>query len=233
MEPEFKFDFEFLSEVPVREIALALWGDGDFNGASDAQMARFARAFHCSMVQHTTVLRKSGENYYRHDCRVAARALKAGFDLDIVTAILAHEFKEDDGWTEEQLIKIFGPEVASYVIPVSKRPKALFSSRMERLIDHIYNMVKAILSGLWQVAIIKVLDRLENTTDTAGLSDEDKARLFGETETHFLPFFRWAAKFIPAEWQMIYGIWIQAIEFACDNYNRHQNILRLQNSNSV
>jgi len=40
MEPEFKFDFEFLSEVPVREIALALWGDGDFNGASDAQMAR-------------------------------------------------------------------------------------------------------------------------------------------------------------------------------------------------
>jgi len=64
------------------------------------------------------------------------------------------------------------------------------------------------------------VDRLENTTDTAGLSPEDKYRLFTETETDFLPLFRWAKNFVPIEYQTIFNIWIQEIEFACDNYWR-------------
>jgi len=205
--------------IMPREPALALWDDS-FRDFSDAQMARFARAFHFSIANHTKRWRKSGESYYRHDCRAAARTLKAGFDLDLVSAVLLHEAIEDDGWEEERLKAIFGANITNLVVSVSKLPRT-FPSRKERLEDHIGRMREAVPQD-WRAAVVKLADRLENTTDTAGLSEEDKDRLFSETESHFLPFFRWAGKFIPPEHKIVYSIWIQEIEFACDNYWRAQ-----------
>lgn len=218
-------DFKILKEVPQREVALALWGDGDFRDVTDVKMARFARAFHFSIVNHTLTLRKSKESNYRHDCRVGARVFKARFDLDIVTATLAHEAKEDDDWSRERVEEEFGPYVADIMDAVSKMPKS-FGSHEERLKDHIDRLHQAIGTGLWAAAVVKCADRLENTTDTAGLNEDEKKILFDETELYFIPLFQWAYYHMPIEHQMVFGLWIQDIKFSCDNYWRSLALLK-------
>lgn len=213
-----------MDKIPIeqREPAIALWRDNHFVGVSELEMARFGRAFHCSASYHTDTVRKSGESYYRHDCRVASRILNAGFPIDLATDALLHEFIEDDGWTIEQIARDFGEESAFVVDSVSKGPKTDFpDGRIERLDDHIEKMRQAIPRN-WKAAALKCCDRLDNITDTAGLNDEDERRLFEETETHFLPLFRWARELIPQEFRRTFNGWILEIEFHCDNYWRRQ-----------
>lgn len=211
-----------INDITPREPALALFKNTSvFKNASPAAVKRFTEAFSLSIATHSTVPRKSGESYYRHDCRVAARVMSwFDHDLDLVTAVLLHEFIEDDGYTEEMLKNDFGESITNLVVAVTKSPKKQFGDdRLARLEDHIERMKKMIPHD-WRVVAIKIGDRLENTTDTAGLSDEDKENLFSETESHLLPHFRWAVQHVPIEYQKVIKISIQEIEFACDNYWR-------------
>lgn len=203
--------------MPSRQdIELILWSGFDLENAADAERTLFVKAYRFSTLYHADRLRKSGESYYRHDCRTAARALRAGFGLILAIIMMLHEFIEDDGWTRKMIARIFGKLVAAVVDAISKRPKS-FPSREARLLDHIARMRKAIPS-YWQVAVAKVLDRYDNVTDTAALSDEDKLRLFTETEEHFLPLFYEAKEYILQEHQQFYSFFVQEIEFACDNF---------------
>ena len=210
-----------IQDITPREPALALFKNtAVFKSASPTAVKRFTEAFSLSIATHTMVLRKSGESYYRHDCRVAARVMSwYDHDLDLVTAVLLHEFIEDDGYTKEMIEKDFGESITNLVVAVTKLPKSQFPDRASRRNDHIERMRQAIPHD-WRVAAIKIGDRLENITDTAGLSDEDKERLFSETESDFLPHFRWAVQHFPIEHQKVIKISIQEIEFACDNYWR-------------
>jgi len=204
-----------------QDIELMLWGDFDLENATDAERASFAKAYRFSTLYHVDRLRKSRESFYRHDCRCAARALKAGFGLIVAIIMMIHEFIEDDGWTRRKIARIFGKLVAAVVDAISKRQKSNFHSRQARLDDHIARMRK-IIPLYWHVAVAKVLDRYDNVTDTAALSDEDKLRLFDETEKFFLPLFYESTEFVPPEHHDFYVYIVQEIEFACDNFNQSQ-----------
>lgn len=204
-----------------REIALMLWADHHFENATDDELALFAKAYQFSMANHTDRPRQSGESYYRHDCRIAARVLKAGFGMTLAAAMLIHEIIEDDYWTVEQVAEKFGQEIAKIVNAVSKRSKSEFPLREDRLNDHLLRM-REVIPNCWQVAVAKCVDRLDNATDTAALSAEEKLQLFTETEDYFLPLFAWSTKYIPKKYQSFYLIYIQEIEFACDNFRRTQ-----------
>lgn len=214
--------------VSQREPALSLWRNIKelLKNSTPQAVARFALGFHFSISNHTDVLRKSGESYYRHDCRVATR-LSCYFDdnLDLITAALVHEAIEDDGVTEEALKSDFGENITSIVVAVSKLPKENFSEEMggrrARLEDHVDRMREECRKD-WRIIVLKIVDRLENTSDTAGLSDEDKQRMFLETEADFLPLFRFGASRVPIDHQKVVSLWIQEIEFNCDNYFRSQ-----------
>lgn len=214
-------------KVFPREPALALWRNKDvIKNASPEAVRRFALAFHFSISTHTDVLRKSNESYYRHDCRVATRIMSYfDDDLDLVSASLIHEAIEDDGITAEMLKRDFGEKITDWVVAVTKLPKDKFPDEMggrrARLEDHI-ERIKTACHRNWRVLVIKIADRLENTTDTAGLSDEDKKRMFVETETDFLPLFRYGVQYVDIEHQKVINMWIQEIEFNCDNYFRSQ-----------
>lgn len=205
-----------------RDIALILWADEHLKNATDVELALFAKAYHFSMSHHTDRLRQSGESYYRHDCRLAARVLKAGFGVTLAVAVLIHEIVEDDGWTIEQVAGKFGQEIAEIVNGVSKGSNKDFPTREARLQDHI-SRLQLVIPKCWRVAVAKCIDRLDNATDTAALSEEEKLQLFTETEEHFLPLFSWATKCIPKKYRPFYLLYIQEIEFACDNFRRTQS----------
>lgn len=204
-----------------REPAIALWGDYHFDRVSDLDMARFGHAYNCSAMYHKEVRRKSGESFYRHDCRVASRILNDGYPIEVATAALLHEFPEDDGWSIRKIAKWFGDEIAFIVNANTKRPKEKFDTRLERLEDIIARLYELIPQN-WKIVIVRSGDRLDNNTDTAGLNEEDERRLFTETETHFLPLLKWAVQYIPKKFQKHFTGWILEIEFACDNYWRRQ-----------
>lgn len=209
-----------LKELEPRDPVLTLLGDHHYVGFSDIEKSRFLSALHFSVSNHRKILRKSGEPYYQHECRSATRLLAAGFGLNLAIPYILHEASEDDGWTKRQIQAIFGEKNARIVDAVSKRPKSRFpSGREARLADHIKRMRKEIPT-LWEVAVVKLVDRLDNITCTAGLSSVDQRRLFRETRTAFLPLFYWARQFVPSEHQTVYDLWILEIEFACDNYYR-------------
>jgi hypothetical protein len=46
--------------------------------------------------------------------------------------------------------------------------------------------------------------------------------MFLETEADFLPLFRFGASRVPIDHQKVVSLWIQEIEFNCDNYFRSQ-----------
>lgn len=211
-----------LTIIMNRDPSYTLWENLDHirNATPDA-VSRFANAYHLAMITHVPAKRKSDESYFYHDCRVAGRAMMGyGEDFDIGTAALVHEFIEDDNYTREMIENYFGESIADIVVALSKLPKDQFPDRLSRLLDHIERMRQAIPHD-WRIAVIKISDRLDNTTDTAGLSGEDKERLFAETDEYFLPLFRWAVPHIPSiEYQKIARLSIQEIVFACDNYWR-------------
>ena len=213
---------------PDRDVAVELWADHHFEDVSKEELIRFALAYHFSTANHNEVLRKSGESYYRHDCRCAARMLDAGFPLELAIVMLLHEAIEDDGWTKEMIVSHFGSSVAKTVEAVSKDPKDVFENRQARLADHIERMERAVLRGNWKVAVVKVVDRLDNSTDTAGLDEEDQQRLFKENETDFLRLFRRVKDFIPKKYRSVYSVWVREIEFACANYWRRQALRQHQ-----
>lgn len=205
-----------------REALLSLLGDFHFDHYSTQLQAFLLRALHFIVRYHEKRLRKSGQRYIEHDCRTARRALAMGMPLWFVIVMLLHEAIEDDGKTKEWLRKNFDILIAETVVAVSKLAKNLFTDRSLRLLRHIETMVYAIVDGKWWVAIAKLLDRHDNTIDTAGLSDEDRQRLFEETQAEFLPFFHWAEQFIPKRFLRIYRMLVMDIEEACDNYWRSQ-----------
>lgn len=211
----------FLPEIKPREPAVALWGITHFDQCDPIDIIHFAKAYHLSVKYHTFKERKSGESYYRHDCRTASRILMAGFPLKEGTKMLLHEFVEDDDWTFEMLNRDFDEEIAIGVCDVSKGPKIPIElgGRDARIDQHIGTMIEAVSAGRYMTAVRKLSDRADNTTDTAGLSEEDMVRLFDDTEKKLLPFFRWARPFIPDDWQrVIYNLWVQEVEFKCDNH---------------
>lgn len=207
--------------------AIVLWDENHFEDVTDREMSLFGRGYHFSLHNHRRRQRKSKQSYYYHDCRCAARALTTRFRnpetsaIEIATIMFVHEAIEDDGWTRDKLFAIFGEPITGTVVDLSKKPKDLFGSRRERIMD-ADSILRAATPTNSRVPIAKCLDRLDNTTDTAGLKMRDRRRLFIETRKIFIPYFDWSREFIPKEFQPFYNDWLLSIKFACDNYFRTQ-----------
>ncbi|MBM2821094.1 MAG: pyrophosphokinase, pyrophosphokinase [Candidatus Berkelbacteria bacterium] len=205
--------------------AIVLWDDNHFEDATDREMALFGKGYHFSLHNHRRRQRKSKQSFYYHDCRCAARALATRFRnseisaIEIATIMFVHEAIEDDGWTRESLLAIFGEPITSTVVGLTKQPKKMFRSRYKRIMD-ADSILRGATPGNPRVPIAKCLDRLDNTTDTAGLKTRDRHRLFVETRKIFIPYFDWSKEFVPQEFRPFYDGGVLAIKFACDNYFR-------------
>lgn len=204
-----------------REPAITLWHlIHKFYQLTTEEMALLGKAYMYSVVMHTNKRRKSGESFYRHDCRCAIRTALARAPIKLVIVMLIHEFIEDDGWTFERVKEEFGEEIAIIVDALSKRPMDQFpDGRQDRVKSHLA-MIEAVTPQYPLVIVAKADDRLDNTTDTSCLDVESRDRLFKETEGDFLPLFYRMMGFVPEELQFFYLWCLQEIEFACDNYWR-------------
>ncbi len=150
------------------------------------QIEEVYRAYEFAAAAHTGQQRLSGEPYIHHPLAVAK--ILAGMRLDhqsIVAAIL-HDVIEDTPTAKQQLVDVFGEEVAELVDGVSKLTQVQFSSKAEAQAENFRKMMLAMVRDI-RVILIKLADRLHNMRTLGALRPDKRRRIARETLEIYAP----------------------------------------------
>jgi len=130
-----------------------------YNPAADLDVVR--RAYVFSAKVHQGQVRLSGEPYLVHPMEVAAVLADLRLDVQTVATGLLHDTLEDTLTTFEELVTIFGPEVANLVDGVTKISKIHFKTKEESQAENFRKMLLAMANDI-RVILVKLADRIHN-----------------------------------------------------------------------
>jgi guanosine-3',5'-bis(diphosphate) 3'-pyrophosphohydrolase len=141
----------------------------------DADLDIVERAYIYSAKVHEGQVRLSGEPYLSQPLEVAGILADMKLDSVSIAAALLHDVIEDTPATEEDIKKMFGPEVAHIVSGVSKLSGLTFESSQARQAESIRKMILAMADDI-RVILIKLADRLHNMRTLQFHKKEEKKR---------------------------------------------------------
>ncbi|WP_342278223.1 HD domain-containing protein [Candidatus Tisiphia endosymbiont of Myopa tessellatipennis] len=135
---------------------------------------------------HGSQMRQSGEPYYSHPIEVAymvaqytALEIPRLFRTDMIVTALLHDTIEDTTLTEKMIAYIFGSKVASQVEDLTRvKPSGKISSAAT--LDLLIQQKK------YNVALIKIFDRIHNLETVGVKSPEKIKKIIEETIIHFV-----------------------------------------------
>ena len=151
-----------------------------------AEIDQIRRAYLYAGEAHRDQRRLSGEPYITHPLAVAE--ILAGMSLDAATleAALLHDVIEDTPAEREELVEVFGEEVASLVDGVSKLTQISFESTREAQAENFRKMVLAMVADV-RVILIKLADRLHNMRTLGVMPGGKRRRIARETLDIYAP----------------------------------------------
>ena len=135
---------------------------------------------------HEGQMRKSGEDYISHPLAVVKILAELGMDENTLIAGLLHDAVEDTPYTQEDLKKEFGTEVALLVDGVTKLGSLVFESKEERQAENLRKMFLAMSKDI-RVLIIKLADRLHNLRTINYMNDDQIREKCKETLEIYAP----------------------------------------------
>jgi RelA/SpoT family (p)ppGpp synthetase len=154
----------------------------------------FITALNLAKEAHVSQIRKSGEPYIIHPILVATITALISNDEVMVISALLHDVVEDTDYTIEDIIEIFGEDVAFLVegltkIDVIRDEKLIPSSSNKKLLTSALTFRKMLLSSIKDVRIlvVKLCDRLHNMTTLKALSSDKQLRIAEETMVVYAP----------------------------------------------
>ena len=127
----------------------------------DYDFALIEKAYEFAEQKHGDQRRASGIPYILHPTSVACILAELGMDSESVAAALLHDVVEDTPVTLDEIVKLFGREIAGLIDGVTKLGKIPYSSREEQQAENIRKMLIAMSNDI-RVIIIKLADRLHN-----------------------------------------------------------------------
>lgn len=131
-----------------------------YHPSTDVSMIR--KAYELAKSAHGDQCRKSGEPYIIHPLWVGIILAELEMDKETITAGLLHDVVEDTDYTEEDIKREFGEEVALLVDGVTKLGRLSYSSdKLELQAENLRKMFLAMAKDI-RVIIIKLADRLHN-----------------------------------------------------------------------
>lgn len=143
---------------------------------------------------HRGQFRKSGEPYVIHPILVASIVAYITSDESMVIAALLHDVVEDTQINNEDIVKLFGEDVASLVDGLTKidsiRDSELTSSTSnEKLVISALSFRKMLLASIKDVRalVVKLCDRLHNMLTLDALREEKQKRIAEETLVVYAP----------------------------------------------
>ncbi|WP_417905608.1 HD domain-containing protein [Candidatus Tisiphia endosymbiont of Micropterix aruncella] len=135
---------------------------------------------------HGSQMRQSGEPYYSHPIEVAymvaqytALEIPRLFRTDMIVTALLHDTLEDTELTKKMIAYIFGSKVASQVEDLTRvKPHGKISSA--ETLNLLFQQKK------YDVALIKIFDRIHNLQTLGAKSPEKAKKIIQETIEHFV-----------------------------------------------
>lgn len=137
--------------------------------------------------------RSTGAHYYHHLVDVTQLLLNFGIrdEATIVVGEL-HDSIEDTWMTYEYIEREFGTQIAKDVQVLSKNPNIDYKKDLEALQQYLITCFSEL-----RTALVKTADRIHNFGTLGATPLEKQLRVALETEAHFFPLFKWAAKEYP------------------------------------
>ncbi len=150
------------------------------------QIAEVYRAYLFGAEVHDGQRRISGEPYIYHPLAVARILAEMRMDHKSIMAAVLHDVIEDTPTAKEQLIKLFGQEIAELVDGVSKLTNITFESRAEAQAENFRKMMLAMTRDI-RVILIKLADRLHNMRTLDAMAPDKRRRIARETLEIYAP----------------------------------------------
>ncbi len=144
------------------------------------------KAFRFAEEAHQGKSRKSGEEFIQHPLAVAIRLAEWRLDPAAIAAALLHDVAEDSPYTQKDIEKHFGKEVAFLVEAVTKLKTIRFTDASERSAENLRKMVLAFAQDI-RVLLIKLLDHLHNMETISYLDQDEQKRIARETIEIYAP----------------------------------------------
>ena len=138
------------------------------------------RAFVYAMRAHKGQLRESGDPYFSHPLEVAAIVTDMRLDQKAVAAALLHDTIEDTAATGDEILRLFGAEIAQLVDGLTKLKQIDLVSKQSRQGENLRRLLLAVSKDV-RVLLIKLADRLHNMRTLDFTKEEKRARVAQET----------------------------------------------------
>jgi GTP pyrophosphokinase len=156
-----------------------------YNADADLDFIRQAYVF--SAKVHSGQLRKSGEPYLIHPIETAYILTKMQLDETTIVAGLLHDTVEDSPMTShEEIVELFGSEVAELVEGVTKIGQMKFASKAQQQAENFKKILLATAKDI-RVILIKLADRLHNMRTLEYVNNEKRERIARETMEIYAP----------------------------------------------
>lgn len=172
-------DFRFFSKLIINK-----------NPNADINLIR--KAYDLAKEAHKGKKRKSGESYFSHPIRVSINLLENNIaDSATICSALLHDVVEDTEYSEEDLKKEFGEEIAEIVRGLTKLNKDRFKEGANFDFDkynseNIRKMILAFAKDI-RILFIKISDRLDNMRTLDVFREDKKLRIAKQTLKVYSP----------------------------------------------
>ncbi|WP_425363014.1 HD domain-containing protein [Candidatus Tisiphia endosymbiont of Hybos culiciformis] len=137
---------------------------------------------------HGSQMRQSGDPYYSHPIEVAymvaeytALEIPKYFRTDMIITSLLHDTIEDTTLTEDMIGKVFGKQIASQVVDLTR-------IKIDRKINASETLELLLSQNKQDVLHVKLFDRLHNMRTIGFKSHEKIRKIVEETLSYFIPF---------------------------------------------
>lgn len=144
------------------------------------------KAYEFSEKAHEGQFRRSGEAYITHPVGVAAIIADLGLDEASIITGLLHDTVEDTDATYEDILNLFGEDIADLVDGVTKISQMKFRNTHHKQGENIRKMIVAMGKDI-RVVLVKLSDRLHNMRTLNHMPYEKQSRIAQETLDIYAP----------------------------------------------
>ena len=151
-----------------------------------ANITLIKKAYIYAKDAHAGQFRKSGEEYIIHPLNVAYILTDLETDDATICGALLHDVVEDTDITNEDIVKLFGTEIAEIIEGVTKLGKIQYVTKEEAQAENFRKLFLAMGKDI-RVIMIKLADRLHNMRTLSHMADDRRLDIARETLEIYAP----------------------------------------------